>query len=50
MYWSFRGEITINRGLLMKADTEMKEDILSKIHRDYQMQIKDKRIGMVAWR
>ncbi|MCG8044483.1 MAG: RNase H-like domain-containing protein, partial [Candidatus Thiodiazotropha endolucinida] len=41
VYWPFRGEITINRGLLMKGDriiipTEMKQDILSKIHGAHQ--------------
>ena len=41
LYWPYRGEITINKGLLMKADrlfipTEMRSDILSKIHGAHQ--------------
>ncbi|MES9993111.1 MAG: RNase H-like domain-containing protein, partial [Candidatus Thiodiazotropha sp.] len=41
IYWPYRGEITVNEGLLMKADrliipTEMKQEILSKIHGAHQ--------------
>ena len=41
MYWHLRGEITINKGLLMKAGrlfipTEMRADILTKIHGAHQ--------------
>ena len=41
LYWPLRGEITINKGLLMKADrlfipTEMRADILNKIHGAHQ--------------
>ena len=41
VYWHLRGEITINKGLLMKAGrlfipTEMRADILTKIHGAHQ--------------
>ena len=41
MYWPFRGEISVNKGLLMKADRliipiDMRNAILSSIHSSHQ--------------
>lgn len=47
LYWPFRGEITINKGLLMKNNrlfipTELRTDVLSHIHEAHQGMVKCK--------